>query len=287
MKMNFWRRPWRLALWAWSLAPALAGATPLFVIGDTGDCSPGAAKVAAAIQAQPDWRQGRLLEVGDLAYPTASRERLLECHEPYFGVFKRRLAVPGNHDWHDPQAAGFFSLFPAPVPREVNLDKTWRMLLLDSNLKDEAAAQQLAWLDQEQARGRLRTGRRCLIAAWHHPRWSSGKHGDNEFMAPVWARLVGRATFTLHGHDHHFEAIPALDENGQPAPGGTASFVVGNGGAGLYAASEARHGDAPIFGTWGFLRLDLHKRRYRWQEFDTEGRVLQSGEGHCLPQPKH
>ena len=284
------------------LAPALGWAAPLFVIGDTGDCGPGAAQVAAALQRQPDWRQGRLLEVGDLAYPTATRERLLECHEPYFGAFPRRLAVPGNHDWRDPGAAGFFSLFPAPVPRAVNLDKTWRLLLLDSNLRDSAWDEQLAWLDQELLRangkehrqssgkdkaGRSKAPRRCLIAAWHHPRWSSGKHGDNEFMAPVWNRLGGVASITVHGHDHHFEAIPPLDRDGQPAGEGTPSFIVGNGGAALYPANEPHHGGSPIFGVWGFLRLDLNKQHYRWQAFDTEGQVLQSGEGDCLAAPKH
>ncbi|HJW01883.1 MAG TPA: metallophosphoesterase [Azospira sp.] len=276
------------------LAPALAWAAPLFVIGDTGDCGPGAAQVAAAIQQQPDWQQGRLLEVGDLAYPTATRERLLECHEPYFGIFPRRLALPGNHDWRDPQAAGFYSLFPAPVPRAVNLDKTWRLLLLDSNLRDQTWAKQLAWLDKEvrQAQGSSKAGRnqatrRCLIAAWHHPRWSSGKHGDNDFMAPVWERLAGVASITFHGHDHHFEAIPPLDRDGQAAADGTTSFIVGNGGAALYPANEPRHGGSPVFGTWGFLRLDLDRRHYRWQAFDTAGQVLQSGEGNCLTAPKH
>lgn len=293
MKMNFLRTPWRCLSILVLLAPLLAGAAPLFVIGDTGDCGPGAPRVATAIEAQPDWKQGRLLEVGDLAYPTATRERLLECHEPYFGAFPRRLALPGNHDWRDPNAAGFYSLFPAPVPRAVNLDKTWRLLLLDSNLRDEAWERQLAWLDEQvkdikdgaQTRGG-KTAQRCLIAAWHHPRWSSGKHGDNDFIAPLWHRLAGVATITLHGHDHHFEALPALDDEGQPAPGGTISFVVGNGGAALYAANEPRHGDTPIFGVWGFLRLDLKKQHYRWQAFDTEGQVLQSGEGDCLAIPK-
>ena len=29
--------------------------------------------------------------------------------------------MPGNHDWRDPGAAGFFSIFPAPVPRKAAL----------------------------------------------------------------------------------------------------------------------------------------------------------------------
>lgn len=36
-----------------------------------------------------------------LAYPVAKREHLLECHEPHFSMFPKRLAMPGNLDWAD------------------------------------------------------------------------------------------------------------------------------------------------------------------------------------------
>ncbi len=160
----------------------------LYVIGDTGDCDlSGTAQVAAAMRRQADFNDARLIEVGDLAYPVATRERLLQCHEPYYSMFPRRLAVPGNHDWADSDAAGFFSIFPKPVPRVEGLGGPWRLLLLDSNLKGVAWRRQMLWLD-----GMLGSGRgECLIAAWHHPRWSSGKHGDRRFVDPLWWRVSG------------------------------------------------------------------------------------------------
>ena len=250
----------------------------LFVIADTGNCElEGTARVAAAIRRQPDASRGTLIEVGDLAYPTATRERLLACHEPFWGGFGQRLAVPGNHDWNDPRAAGFFSLFPEPVPRKVHLSGPWHLLLLDSNLKQEAWDAQLEWLDQALAKSRGE----CLIAAWHHPRWSSGKHGDSVFTKPLWDRLQGKATFTLHGHDHHFEALPALDGDGKPSPSGVPSFIVGNGGASLYRAGKHQRSDRGLFGQWGFLRIELDGLAYRWQEFGDDGKIKDSDHGTC------
>lgn len=256
---------------------AMAGQT-LLVIGDTGDCDePGSARVAAALKAQPDWRQALLVEVGDLAYPTATLARLKECHEPHFAAF-RRVAVPGNHDWRDPGAAGFFAIFPEPVPRAVDLAAPWRLLLLDSNLRDAAWQRQLDWLDKTLAE----TGDKCLIALWHHPRWSSGSHGDNDFTAPLWSRLATTASFTLHGHDHHFEALPALDADGKPAANGLPSFIVGNGGARLYKAGRGgKRSDRAIYGQWGFLRVDLDGRAYNWQAINVDGQVIDHGSGVC------
>jgi hypothetical protein len=261
---------------------ALARAAPvvLFVIGDTGDCElDGTARVAAAVRAQPDAAKAKLIEVGDLAYPVATRERLLECHEPYWAVFDKRLAVPGNHDWPNHGAAGFFSIFPEPVPRKVALGDGWHLLLLNSNLRDEAWQAQLDWLDSrlKQSRGE------CLIAAWHHPRWSSGKHGDNAFVQALWTRLQGKATFTLHGHDHHFEALPALDADGQPNTKGVASFIAGNGGATLYPPGDRARSQRALFGQWGFLRIELEGPSYRWQAFGVDGARKDGGHGACRP----
>lgn len=254
---------------------AVAGET-LLVIGDTGDCSAAPGRVAAAMKAQPDWRQALLVEVGDLAYPTATIERLRACHEPHFADF-RRVAVPGNHDWRDPGAAGFFSLFPQLLPRRVDLGAPWRLLLLDSNLNDTDWQRQLDWLDQAVAD----SAGRCLIPVWHHPRWSSGRHGDNDFTAPLWSRLARVASFSLHGHDHHFEALPALDAAGRPDAAGLPSFVVGNGGARLYAAGDKARSQRAHFGRWGFLRIDLDGEHYRWQAIDVDGKRIDAGDGRC------
>jgi hypothetical protein len=259
---------------------ALASPIVLHVIGDTGDCdSPATAQVSAAMRRQGDFRDARLLEVGDLAYPVATRERLQECHEPHFAMFPKRLAVPGNHDWADSDAAGFFSIFPRPVPRVEDLGGPWRLLLLDSNLRGVAWERQLLWLE-----GILASScGECLIAAWHHPRWSSGKHGDFSFVDPLWRRVSGFVTLTLHGHDHHFEALPRLAANGAASHRGTASFVVGTGGARLYPPGENKRSERSVYGHFGFLRISLEGQRYHWRFVGVDDKVLDSGSGSCQP----
>lgn len=276
-KMRFW--PLRLVVAA-LLATAVGAhaATTLLVIGDTGDCdTDGAAKVAAALKRDPDAATAWFLELGDLAYPVATRERLLECHEPHFGKIPRRLAVPGNHDAHAPGLAGYYSIHPQAVPRKVDFEN-WRLLLLDSTRRDDAWERQLGWLDAELRR----VGTQCLIAAWHHPRWSSGRHGNDDFQAPLWQRLAGRAVLTLNAHDHHYEAIPPLAADGRPDPRGTRSFIVGIGGAKLYAPGRrAIAGSKAVYGSWGYLKLTLDGERYRWSAHSVDGQELDAGEGFC------
>ena len=263
----------------WPASAAVADTALLFIIGDTGDCAlNGTARVAATVRAQPNSDRATLIELGDLAYPVATRERLLECHEPYWGSFRKRLAIPGNHDSSDPGTAGFFSLFPEPLPRKVGLGGQWQLILIDSNLRGAAWDAQLKRLDEILAASQGE----CLVAAWHEPRWSSGKHGDSPFMQPLWERMQGKVTFTLHAHDHHFEALPALDWNGGTSANGVISFIVGNGGASLYKRGKQARSNRGLFGQWGFLRMELDGMKYRWQEIGLDGAIADSGHGTCL-----
>lgn len=274
-----------LLRWCFALmsvtGPVLAAgeATTLFVLADTGECGiEGASRVSLALRRQADWQRSLLVEVGDLAYPVATRERLAECHEPYFGMFPNRLAAPGNHDWYDAEGRGFFDLFPEPVPRAVPLVGRWVLWLLNSNLRGEGFAAQLNWIATA---ARDEPGR-CVIAAWHHPRWTSARRGAFESAPPLWLAVAGIATLTLHGHDHHYEAVPPLDGAGQPAGRGTRSFVVGTGGAVLDPPSPVRSGSRAVFGHWGFLRLELDGEDYRWQAIDVDGLIMDTGAGRCL-----
>ena len=57
-----------------ALAPAVPVVLFVIGIGDTGDCELGGTlRVAAAVRAQPDAAKAKLIEVGDLACPVATR----------------------------------------------------------------------------------------------------------------------------------------------------------------------------------------------------------------------
>ena len=54
---------------------------------------------------------------------------------------------------------------------------------------------------------------RCTLAYWHHPRFSSGEHGDNRERAAAAGRrsTTARADVVLVGHDHHYERFAPSD----------------------------------------------------------------------------
>jgi acid phosphatase type 7 len=264
------------------LVAVVGQAQPLTIlaIGDTGDCDTGGTeKVSAALRAQPDWQRATLVEVGDLAYPAATVARMHECHEPHFAMFPHRLAVPGNHDWNARDARGFFSVFPGPVPRMEKLNHRWQLWLIDSNLTGTRAVAQLRWLEQ----AKKSAAGHCVIAVWHHPPWSSSFRGGTESAHSLWHAVASVATFTLHGHDHHYESLPRLDGAGEAAERGTRSFIVGNGGARLYPTGLSRAGSKVATGLWGFLRIDIDGDDYRWEAVSVDGAILDAGVDHCLP----
>lgn len=252
----------------------------IFAFGDTGECgNDGTRRLADILASNPRSSDAIVLELGDLAYPVGVRERLLECHEKYLERFPRRYAVPGNHDWADPGAAGFFSLFPSPLPRVVALSAHWRLLLLNSNLEGQPGNDQLDWLQQE-----LRhDDDRCTIAAWHHPRWSSGRHGDSKRVGALWNRVAGRVSLTLHGHDHHYENLEPRLASGSVAFNGTRSFIVGTGGAWLYPPHPIKPGSSAVFSEWGYLELTLSKEAYQWRWISIDGRSRDQGGATCKP----
>ena len=270
-----------LSLFALSHDCVRAETTPIFVIGDTGDCSDGPRQVSDALQRDPDYSRAWLLEVGDLAYPAGTKERLQECHEPFFGPqrFPKRFAVPGNHDARDVGLAGFRSLYPEALPRTVDFDR-WRFLLIDSNLRDELWGRQVGWVEQTLKD----SANRCVIAVWHHPAWSSGHRGGSAFARPLWAKLAGVATLTVHGHDHHYERLAPRDAQGAVSAEGTPSFIAGHGGASLYQPPEQLlAGGVTVFNRWGYLKLELTDTTYRWQAVSVTGEVQDEGRGVCRP----
>lgn len=257
-----------------------ADSVVIFAFGDTGECgNDGTRRLAEALASNPRGSEAILLELGDLAYPAGTRERLLACHEKHLGRFPRRYAVPGNHDWADPGAAGFFSVFPAPLPSAVALSDHWRLLLLDSNLEGSPGKAQLDWLQHALSHD----GGKCTVAAWHHPRWSSGRHGDLKRMDALWSRVAGTVSLTLHGHDHHYENLGPRLASGSEAPKGTRSFIVGTGGAWLYPPQPIKPGSTAVFSEWGYLELTLSKGTYQWRWMSIDGRSLDQGGATCTP----
>ena len=110
-----------------------------------------------------------------------------------------------------PGATGYFDYFGSAAGSRTqgwhsSTFSGWRVIGLNSNCVSIGGCQtgsaQEKWL-----RSKLYTYRskKCTIALWHHPRFSSGQHGDNPEMADLWNTLQDYdAEIVLSGHDHGY-----------------------------------------------------------------------------------
>src|SRR5207248_11597314 len=107
----------------------------------------------------------------------------------------------------------------------------------------------------------------CTLAYWHQPLFSSGEHGANAQMRPIWQALYDAgADVVLGGHDHDYERFsPQTPAGVADNARGIREFIVGTGGKNHYAFvtlqpnSEVRNSD-----TYGVLKLTLHANSYDW-----------------------
>jgi len=261
-----------------------AQAITVLAAGDISECnSPGAALTAQLIEKT----EGTVLAVGDLAYPNGSLANFQKCYERTWGQFKARtLPTPGNHEYQTRDAAGYFAYFGKQAGEigkgyySVDLPG-WHIVAINSSIDTGADSEQEAWLQQDLAANR----EPCILAFWHHARYSSGPHGDNKHMAPIWETLARHhASLVISGHDHSYERLTPLDATGHiDRQNGIRSFIVGTGGARLYNFAMRSNISEAWNGTnWGVLKLELSPGNYTWEFVPVEGgNFHDSGAGRC------
>ena len=235
-----------------------------------------------------------VLALGDLAYPDGSTEEFADCYGPSWGQFKERTKpTPGNHDYETKGASAYFDYFgkTAGNPEEgyYSYDLgSWHLVSLNSNCAEKGVrcgpgSAQRRWLEEDLA---ANGDKRCTLAYFHHPRFSSGvKHGSTPSLEPLWEALYeGRADVVLSGHEHNYERFAPQDPSGRAdLQRGIREFVVGTGGKSHYPildliANSEVHNDE----SYGVLRLTLHPKSYEWRFVPVEGESFtDSGEGRC------
>jgi hypothetical protein len=257
--------------------------------GDIASCSSsGDEATAALVESIP----GIVFTAGDNAYSSGTAEQFANCYHPSWGRFRDRTRpAPGNHDHGTAGAAGYFSYFGAqagPAGRGwYAYDAgTWRVYSLDSDCAFvggcRGGSPQFEWLAADLAAH----PKRCVLAYWHHPRHSSGPHGGSTVMGGILKRLYAAgADVVINGHDHDYERFAPATPDGLADPvTGIRQFVVGTGGASLYAVgpaiapnSEVRDGS-----TYGVIRLTLGSDAYAWEFIPVEGGTFtDAGAGAC------
>lgn len=205
-----------------------------------------------------------VLALGDLQYPTSSRVLLDNFYNRSWGKFKK-ITRPtlGNHDLVDPVDTAYFNYF-GDLAGEAGKGyysfdlREWHLISLNSNQIDQS---QLDWLEQDLENHPAG----CTLAYFHHPLYSSGLHGANRSVQPLWDLLTKHnVEMVLNGHDHIYERFTPIK--------GIRQFIVGTGGRNLYSfkqispQSEARQNK-----NFGVLKLILKPASYAWEFISIKG----------------
>src|SRR5437773_1175636 len=261
---------------------AAAASYVLVGAGDIADCD------ASATAALLDNIPGTVFTAGDNAYPNGSSADYTQCYDPSWGRHKvRTRPSPGNHDHNTSGAAGYFGYFGAQAgPAGLGYYSydvgAWHIISLDSNIDMSAGSAQETWLRADLAA----STKRCTIAYWHHPRFSSGtSHGSTGSTQPLWQALYDfGAEIVISGHDHEYERFaPQTADGTADAARGIREFVVGTGGAGLYSlGTPLPNSEVGNDNSHGVLKLTLSDGSYTWEFIPVAGDSFRdSGSGTC------
>jgi acid phosphatase type 7 len=229
-----------------------------------------------------------VLALGDLQYPGGSSADFEGSYTPSWGRFKdKTYPAIGNHEYGS-LGIGYFDYFGEVAGAR---DKgyysfdlgAWHLVSLNSNCWAVGGcaenSSQGKWLQQDLAQ----SSSQCTLAFWHHPRFSSGPHGNDEEVSGLWTILANnKAELILNGHDHIYERFAPQLSDGTSSPDGIRQFTVGTGGVELYRIEkETPNREVVDDRNFGVLFLTLKEEGYTWKFVTIAGETLDEGKGTC------
>jgi hypothetical protein len=108
----------------------------------------------------------------------------------------------------------------------------------------------------------------CTLAYFHHPLFSSGEHGNQPQVRPIWEALYAAdADVVVSAHDHSYERFaPQRPDGTRAEKRGIREFVVGTGGGEHYPfATIEPNSQVRNATTFGVLKLTLNPGSYGWK----------------------
>ena len=269
-----------------SLEPS--GEDPVLVgAGDIAGCSYEEDEATAKLL---DAIPGTVFAAGDLAYGSGTERQFRDCYGPTWGRhLERTRPVPGNHDYDTDEARPYRDYFGEAAlgpdgETWYSFDLgTWHIVMLDSNCTHvdcEEGSDQVRWLIDDLAA----SDAECTAAIFHHPRFSSGFHGNDRDVAPFWDVLYeAGADVVINGHDHDYERFAPQDPDAnEDRAAGLRQFVIGTGGARLRDFEEtAANSELRAIVSHGVLKFTLRDGRYDWEFVATSGPFSDRGSAAC------
>ena len=233
-----------------------------------------------------------VLMLGDAQYDAGLLREYKKSYKRSWGRFlPKTYPVLGNHDYWGGPPKGFFDFFG--TRSAIGLDKGWysfdvpgwHLIGLNSNCADEInctpGSAEYTWLQQDL---QASSGTECQVAFMHHPRWSSGPHGNQEAVWPLLRLLTNAGVdLLLVGHDHIYERFAPQNFRGKRDPHGIREIIVGTGGAQHYPIVHVQKNSVVRNAkTFGVLRLSLSKAAYAWKFKPIKGgSFTDSGSASC------
>jgi hypothetical protein len=162
---------------------------------------------------------------------------------------------------------------------------SWRLIALNSRNGGSIEQAQLDWLAARVSEN----PKPCLLAYWHHPRFTSRDGGldDDADMASIWSRLWStsapskRADLILNGHLHHYDRFARQNLAGNADANGMRQVIVGTGGVELHNFQTIDPQSERRLSEHGVLRLTLAPDRAVGEFIDTAGNVDDSFTEFC------
>ena len=226
--------------------------------------------------------------LGDNVYPSGTDVSYSECYEPIWGAWlDRTRPALGNHDVEADGGAAYHAYFreqagPTGLGWYSYDIGAWHAIVLDSNcdlVGCRRGTPQHDWLLADLAA----SDARCTLAYWHHPRFTSGPHGEDAATAPFWEALhQNGADVILVGHDHLYERFAPQAADGLADHGGIRQFTVGTGGKQLYQPIRtAPNSELIRANSFGVLELTLRVDSYDWRFITVDGADSDGGSDDC------
>jgi acid phosphatase type 7 len=271
-----------------STTASIGGYAPVTFVGagDIANCGWNGDEETAELL---DRISGVVYTLGDNVYGDGSLRNFNNCYHPSWGRHKERTRPSvGNHEYADPQAAGYFEYFGDAAGESgkgyYSYDLgAWHIIVLNSNCPQVGGcgfeSPQMQWLRADLAANT----RQCILAYWHHPLFTSGRAPATNMRIAYRTLYQAGAEIVLVSHEHHYERFAPQDHDGVADPDrGIRQFVVGTGGAPLYdfftphPNSEVRYN-----ATHGVMKFVLSDGGYTWEFIPTSGPFTDVGAGSC------
>jgi len=261
----------------------------LLAAGDIAACNyEGDTATAAILSHYPD---AIVQTLGDNAYNSGSTRNFACYHDTWGVALERTRPALGGHDYMTEGAAGYFEYFAdvlapfAPTGNDPTMGwyaydlGEWRVIVLNSICQHvggcDRESPQVAWLRAELDANQPQ----CSLAVIHHPRFSSGRKGNESKVEPLWEELYSAGVeAVLSGDNHAYERLSPMKPDGElDVARGIRQFVVGTGGRSHYKFSEGEihpNTEAGNDDTFGVLKLTLRPDAYSWEFLPEAGKTF-------------